>query len=68
MFATVLTTITTIWRPGLRIAQQKALLKKLIKTFLQKCILRADAAFMDFAVEAKCCKKSSVKKKFQTNR
>ena len=48
-------------------AKQKALLNILIKTFLQKCILNANATFMDCAVEAKCFRKNSVKKKFQTN-
>ena len=36
-------------------AQQKALLKLLIKTFLQKCILNTNATFMDCAVETTVC-------------
>ena len=49
----------------LGLAKQKALLNILIKTFLQKCILNANVAFMDCAVETKCFKR--VKKKFQTD-
>ena len=36
------------------LSQQKTLLKVSIQPFFQKCILNADAAFMDFAVETKC--------------
>ena len=43
------------------LTQKKALLKVLIKTFLQKCILNADTAFIDFAVETKCKVKISGK-------
>ena len=43
----------------LRPVQQNALLKILIKTFLRKYILNADAAFMNFAVETKCFRKNS---------
>ena len=51
----------------LGLAQRKALSKILMKTFLQKCILNANAAFMDCAAETKRFRKNSVKKKFQTN-
>ena len=47
------------------IAQQKALLKILIRAFLQKCILNTNAMFIDCAVETKCFRKNSVKKKFR---
>ena len=51
----------------LGLAEKKALLQILIKTFLEKFILNADAAFTDFAVKTKCFRKNNVKEKFQTN-
>ena len=51
----------------LGLAQQKALLKLLIKTFLQKSISNANATLKDCIVETDCFRKNSVKKKFQRN-
>ena len=51
----------------LGLAQQKALLKLLMKTFVQKCILNAECNVHSCAVETECFRKNSAKREFQTN-